>query len=337
MTRWWKRYAAFWGEREAPDSLAMLRITFSLALILNLLEQFLAGDILEFYALPEAGGIFPLTQSGAPLMLFRWFAPTPLAVWLLVLGQLMAAVFLLVGLFTRLAALICLIIQITLSERMWVFAFGGDNVFCVFLYLMVLAPAGAAWSLDSRWLGWGRAEVPRWPRRLFVFQLTVIYVATGLMKIGSTWSILGNWSALYLAVNLPGIARWPGDWAAWVFPLTQVGTFVGKWWETTFFLVPINLYLRRKPGRPGRGPLRRLLARWDLRLGYLLFGLVFHICLIVLFDLGVFSVAMIGVYPCLLHPHESRRLLVWARSWCRFPTGTEERAGFQPAPRSDAG
>jgi uncharacterized membrane protein YphA (DoxX/SURF4 family) len=311
MRRCWQRYAAFWSEREAPDSLALLRITFSIALIVNLLEQLLAGDVREFYALPAEGGIFPFQRPEAGLSLFRlpFLQPTALTVLLLVWGQLLVAVFLLVGLWTRLAALVCFVIQVTLYDRMDLFAFGGDNIFRVFLYLMVLSPAGAAWSLDARWRGKGRADVSRWPRRLFLFQLTVVYVSTGLYKIGSTWSVLGGWSALYLALNLPGIARWPGDWAAWVYPLTQFGTFISKWWEITFLLVPLNLYLRRHPDRPGRGWLRRLLARWDLRRVYLPVGVVFHLCLTVLLDLGVFSVAMVSLYPCLFYPHESRRFL----------------------------
>ena len=322
MRGWWRRYASFWGEREAPDSLALLRITFALALVANLLEQLLAGNLLTLYARPGAGGAFPVEQPDAPLSLFRlpFFPPSAFNVCLLVGVQLAAAVLLLVGLFTRLAALVCFVIQVTLYERLGLFAFGGDNVFRVFLYLAVLAPCGAAWSLDARWRGQGRADVPCWPRRLFIAQLTIVYVDTGLMKIGSTWSIMGSWSALYLALNLPGIARWPGDWAAWVFPLTQVGTFVAKWWEITFFLVPLSLYLRRS--RPAqRGPIRRLLARWDLRLGYLVIGVVMHSCLTVLLDLGLFSPVMLSLYPCLFHPHESRRLLEWLRARVLSPSG----------------
>ncbi len=326
MRRWWQRYVAFWAEREAPDSLALLRITFAAALAANVVEQLVFGNVLELYAVPAEGGIFPARPAGATLSLFRLFPPTALAVHLLVVVQLLAALFLMAGLYSRLAALVCFVVQLTLYERQDLFAFGGDNIFRVFLYLMVLSPAGAAWGLDARWRGKGRPDVPRWPRRLFVFQLTVVYVATGLMKIGSTWSVMGGWSALYLALNLPGIARWPGDWAAWVFPLTQLGTFVSKWWEVTFFLVPLNMYLRRADPGTRRGFVRRLLARWDLRVPYLALGVVFHVCLTVLMDLGLFSVAMLSLYPCLLHPHEARRLLAWASGAAR-----REPAGTPPA------
>jgi hypothetical protein len=307
MTGSWQRYVAFWNEREAPEALALVRVTFGLALMANLAEQLLAGDILEYYALPQDGGIFPFDGPGAPLSLFHWLTPTATVVRALVYGQLAAALFLTVGLGTRLAALACLVLQITLYDRMPQFYFGGDRVFCVFSYLMLLAPLGAAWSLDARWFGLGRPDVPRWPRRLMMAQLAVIYVTTGLVKIGSTWSVFDGWSALYYAVNLPGIARWPGDWAAWVYPLTQVGTLVSKWFEITFFLVPLNLYLRRHPGRGGR--LRRLLARWDLRIPYLAVGVGMHVSLTVLMDLGVFSIVMLSLYPCYLHPHEARAIL----------------------------
>jgi uncharacterized membrane protein YphA (DoxX/SURF4 family) len=330
LVRLWQRYVAFWNEREGPESLALLRITFAAALIGNLLEQLFAGMVLGLYALPEHGGIFPLELSSVPLDLFSrgWLTPTPAVVWMLFWGQFLAAILLLVGLQTRLAAFVCFVLQVTLNQRMRIFVFGGDNVLRIFLFLMVLAPAGAAWSLDARWRRKGSPEVPAWPRRLVIFQLTVVYVATGIMKMGPSWTFLDGWSAVYLSLNLPGISRWPGDWAAsaWIYPLTQIGTFVSGWWETTFFLVPLNMRLRRRVAEGKKfGPIRRLLARWDLRVPYILVGLVMHVSLTVLLDLGLFSVVMLSLYPCLLHPHESRRILNWfARLWervfRRFPS-----------------
>ena len=35
----WQRYVAFWNEQEAPDALALLRITFGLAFVANVVEQ----------------------------------------------------------------------------------------------------------------------------------------------------------------------------------------------------------------------------------------------------------------------------------------------------------
>ena len=86
LVRLWRRYVAFWNEREGPESLALLRITFAAVLIASLLEQLLAGMVVELYALPEHGGIFPREPSGWPLDLFRWLTPTPGVVWALFWG-----------------------------------------------------------------------------------------------------------------------------------------------------------------------------------------------------------------------------------------------------------
>ena len=40
------------------------------------------------------------------------------------------------------------------------------------------------------------------------------YVATGIMKLGPSWTFLDGWSAVYLSLNLPGISRWPGECVA---------------------------------------------------------------------------------------------------------------------------
>ena len=139
LTRLWNRYVAFWNERERPDSLALLRITLAAALIGSLLEQVLAGMVFELYAVPGQGGIFPVDKPWPPLSLFRVLTPTAGVVVALVVVQLVAALLLLVGLFTPLAAVVCFVIQITLCDRMNIWAFGGDNVLRVFLYLMCLA------------------------------------------------------------------------------------------------------------------------------------------------------------------------------------------------------
>ena len=87
----WRRHVAFWNEREGPEALALLRITFAAALAANLLEQIFAGVLFELYALPGEGGIFPFDPPHPPLSLFHLVEPTATVVVLLVVGQLVAA------------------------------------------------------------------------------------------------------------------------------------------------------------------------------------------------------------------------------------------------------
>jgi hypothetical protein len=323
MTRW-QRYVAFWNEKESPDALALLRITLGLAFAGNILEQMIRGDIIEFYAEIAHGGVFGFQYNTLRYSLFQYVPLTRGWVWGVVLAQLLASLTFTVGLFTRLSAIALFVTQVTLFDRMVLFRFGADEVYRVATYLMVLAPMGASFSLDAAWRGKGRSEVGKWARRLFMAQLAIIYVRTGAVKLGSTWSIMGDWAAVYLSVNLPGIARWPGDWAAsrLIYPITQIGTFVFSWWEFTFFLLPLNQFLRRKRAR--KGLIRRALARFDLRPVYLGLGLCMHLGILVIMDIGLFAIVMWSLYPAYIKPEEARRVLSVLFGWVRSPRRSNE-------------
>jgi uncharacterized membrane protein YphA (DoxX/SURF4 family) len=304
-------YVRFLNEREAPHALAVLRMAFGVALMANIIEQLLLGDVTEFYAGIDHGGIFTFKYNNTPYTLFRVLPLTAPVVYTVVLGQLVAACMLTLGLYTRAAAIVCFLIQMTLFDRMVMFRHDGDNVFRVVSWLMVLAPAGAAWSVDAAWRGKGQTTIPKWPRGMFMLQLALIYTRTGIVKMGSSWSFMDGWSALYLAVNLPGIARWPGDWAMTLYPITQVATFISKWFEVSFFLLPINVYLRRQTSHHYKNIWIRTLARYDFRIPYLLIGLLMHLGIFVLLDIGLFSVVMVSLYAAYLTPDDVRAATRW--------------------------
>lgn len=321
----WQRYVNFWNEEESPEALALVRITFGAVLCANVLEQLLNSGVLELFVDPAFGGVFSM-EGQSRYSLFRFFPSTPLVAYGMVLLQGIAALCLMLGLFSRGAALVCLILQMSLNARQWMYRFDSDTVYLVFCYLFLLAPAGAAWSLDARWRGLGRARIPAWPRRLLMAQVTIIYVRTGIVKMGTTWSISDGWSALYYALNLPGLSRWPGSWLASIYPVTQLAAFVAKWWEITFFIVPLSLFFQRQssvPLEPSEKnfwqrirwtlrrvwlPIRKLFAWKGWRIVYLGVGLIMHLSLIVLMNLGMFPFVMMSLYPCFLFPHEVRTL-----------------------------
>ena len=308
----WQRYIAFWNEQEAPDALALLRITFGLAFVGNVLEQILFGNVLELYADIPAGGIFGFEKS-FPYTVFQFVPLTTGWIWALVILQLLASVTLTLGLFSNISALIVLILQISFFDRMVLFRFSADEVYRVACYLMLISPIGAAWSLDAAWRGKGRARIGKWARRMFMLQLAVIYSRTGIVKLGSSWSFMDGWSAIWLSLNLPGVNRWSGDWAAKFYPLTQVATFLVSWWEVSFFLLPLNQYLRQRPRR--KRALARLLARYDLRPLYLGFGFCMHLGIMITMNIGMFAPVMWSLYPAYLKPDESRRVLQKLLGW----------------------
>jgi hypothetical protein len=311
----WARYVAFWNEREAPDALALLRITFGLALFANAILPIASGELLELFAEPRSGGIFaPMLR--AKLTLFHLIHPTAAVVWVLAIVFALASLSLTLGFYTRLAAVICFLCEITFADRLQCFAFAADSAYKVFAYLMILAPAGAAFSLDAALRGKGSVDVPKWPRRLFIVQLAILYMRTGIVKLGSSWSFTDGYSALYYALNLPSYARWPGAWAARVYPLTQIATVVSKYFEISFFMVPLGLYLGRRPERGGF--FRRAIAHRFVRYGYMATGIFMHVVLLITMKLGMFSIVMLGLYPCLLEPAEAHEVFAAAsRLWAR--------------------
>ena len=54
--------------------------------------------------------------------------------------------------------------------------------------------------------------------------------------------------------------------------------------------------------------------RWS-PMRYMVLGLVFHVSLTILLDLGLFSIVMLSLYPCLLRPAEARRVLEFFASY----------------------
>ena len=187
------------------------------------------------------------------------------------------------------------------------------------LWLLFLADSNRTLSLDCR-LRTGRwtsqRPVPAWPRYLAVLQLVVLYGATGLHKLGATWLPTGGYSALYWALQDAVFRRLETAWVAWVYPLTQLGTFVAWSFEVLSPLLLLVFYCRATRARPGR--LRALVNRWDLRAPYTLVGLCLHLGILALFEVGPFSYISLSFYFCLWRPEEL------ARAWARL-TGRARR------------
>ncbi|MBV1862116.1 MAG: hypothetical protein KUG77_27105 [Nannocystaceae bacterium] len=85
--------------------------------------------------------------------------------------------------------------------------------------------------------------IPAWPIRLMMLQLSIIYIATGILKSGTTWK---DGTALYFALNLDHFYRVPASglvtFLHWILILPNSAIFV-RWWEMLFPLVAIGAAL----------------------------------------------------------------------------------------------
>src|SRR5690606_34525291 len=84
--------------------------------------------------------------------------------------------------------------------------------------------------------------------------------------------------------------------------LTQIATAVTWHWEQLTPILLLFFYYRYTPERPGR--LRRWLGRWDLRKPWAAIGAGLHLGILVLMNVGPFSLISVAYYVCLWRPDE---------------------------------
>lgn len=298
------RWVAFWDQREAPASLALIRILVSLALLGDLLQAAARGAISALWAPPPWGSGWG-GQEATPPLLVEWLGSgnaTLGAWWLTVLAALMA----LFGLAYRISSWLLVFAVVELWR---ITPDGGDGIDVLLrlvLPLLALSGANACWSCDA-WLArrWRKplpASVPAWPRFLLVVQLLWLYFSAAHHRGGAAWGPGGGFSAVGEVLGDPHFARFfPGSLRVG-YPLTQVGTAFTMLFELSAPLAPLWIWLDRRPDRGGRfgDAVRRLRLRWL----WLVLGVALHLGIAVTMQLGVFPYGILALYPALFHPDE---------------------------------
>jgi hypothetical protein len=144
---------------------------------------------------------------------------------------MLASLSLSVGFCTRTSALLVNLGLDALQNRNNQIMNGADVVFVVMAFYLILAPAGAVFSVDRliRLARGKEPEEPRqinpWAQRLIQIQLSVIYLAAVLSKLtGNLW-VTGM--AVYYPLNYPELRRFPvphiGPQDIWLINLVTYG------------------------------------------------------------------------------------------------------------------
>ncbi len=306
---------AFWVDtlatREAATALALFRVSIGL-LVVHTFGSIVWHDVAgPLWSNINDGGIRDLRASN--WLVSTLGGPTPDVVCGLIATTIGAGVLLAAGLGSRVMALVSLQTCMALWSLHPGSGGGHDRLINNALWILVFAESSQTLSVwcrlrTGRW--WSDAVVPAWPRYIAIIQIAVVYTATGAQKLGAEWFPWGGLNAVYYALLQPAWARGDTTWAAWVHPLTQMGTVITWVWETTWFVVPLSLLLRARPvAAPGR--LRRLLTQPYLRAVYALTGVGMHGTIFVFMEVGPFSWITTSFYLCLWSPDEYRR--AWRR------------------------
>jgi hypothetical protein len=328
----WRIPVDFWTRPIRAEPLALFRIVLGATVLASAL--FSVAPYLDLYLGPD--GLCPghaldrwLSRTGRVCLLrgpvsisglqdrlpaevaqawARW-GEQQSTVLVLFVVWLAALLFLTLGLFTRTAAVLAWVLTLTFQHRICWTMNGGDYVSRDALFYLMLAPAGAVWSLDSLLRkrrarrtvdGVGQAPdsngrepvlIPPWSVRLIQIQLCAIYLFSGLAKI--TEEAWLNGDMLYWVLNDIELTRWPYH----KFPVSMLLCRFLSWGTLVFengfpFLV---LFRRLRP--------------WVL-----LAGVGFHLGIFLTTEIGWFGQVMVCWYAVFLSAEGLERFRQWLAS-----------------------
>jgi hypothetical protein len=187
---------------------------------------------------------------------------------------------------------------------------GYDSLICLGLLVLACTASTSTLSLDCRLVHgrfWHPTQISTWPRAVLVFQVLLMYTMTGLQKVGHAWTPMGGYTALHFVLNDPTWLRWdlgPLPWS--IDPLLRLGTAVTWHWEQLSILLLFHWYYRATGAKSPRW-LRAFFVRWDIRYPWAAIGLVMHAGILLLFDVGPFSLVSVAFYVNLWSPGEWQR------------------------------
>lgn len=309
----WGAWVALWSRTERPTTLAVLRVLLTLTVLADQLAVLQLGLVETLWAPAEVGGIGDPMGAVPPPILYRLFDATTTTAWIAFGLWVASTLSFCVGLFTRASGLLMVLIYAQLANVLPGADRGIDMLLRNALLLLALGASGDTLSVDARrktgsWLGNG-ALAPAWTRYLLILQLVVVYFTAGMQKVGIAWLPVGHFSALYIVLQDPALARTAGmNLEPW-FWMTQIATASTVAWEWSAPLLGLAIYYRDTRTRAGR--LRALFNRLDFRALWLLVGVLFHIGIHLTMRIGIFPFAMMALYVAAWHPDELGR--AWRR------------------------
>ncbi|HWH11695.1 MAG TPA: HTTM domain-containing protein [Solirubrobacteraceae bacterium] len=274
-----RRWDDFWFEPVATSTLGVLRICFGLVVFAWTVS--LAPDLSAFFS---SAGIVGAQPTAPGVWGVLGIAPGGDVVLVLYAALLVASVGLAAGWRTRLASVVVFVGLLSFERRdPWVFN-SGDGLLRVIAFYVMLAPAGAAVSVD-RWRRererfWEFPSRAPWALRLMQIQLSVIYLGGVWDKLqGTTWN---DGTAVSYALRVSDLAALPVpgflSHSPVVVNLLTFGTLA------TEIAIGILVW-------------NRSLRRWVLSA-----GVVFHLAIGWAIRVGFFSLGMLVLYLAFLDP-----------------------------------
>jgi hypothetical protein len=276
----------FWFNPTSTSTLAVIRIAFGFLVLCWTIS--LGPDLMDFFS--RSGIIPPLGNEGARWGILRIF-PSDGAVIAVYVALLVASVLLMIGQWTRVAAVV-VFLGIMSFERRNTFVFNsGDGLLRVLALYLALAPSGVALSL-TRWRKakerfWEFPLRAPWAVRLIQIQLSVLYVSTVWSKLrGSSWN---DGTAVSYSMRIEDLVRFRTP--SFITDSLLISNLM------TFGTLAIEVSL-------GILVWNRRLRPWVLGLGILL-----HVSIALSVRVGFFTAALLVAYIAFVPTGSMERLL----------------------------
>lgn len=305
----WRALVTLLDRREDAMSLAICRILAASTVFLHLVSMWTSGTARALWVDETRGGI--LGVSCDLLEPIGGCSVGNVAFVTVLTG--IAALFMAVGAFTRVAALATWFGFRFLVQLNW--AFGGSSYWLLTsaLFVLALSGCGRALSIDAR--RGGTTEAPAWPRYVLIIQLVLMYWSTGIQKVSAGWIPGGPLDAVWYVLRDPNWTRFDPRGFAPPFALTQAAS-LGTWlFENSSPLLLLAFWFRATRDRPGR--VRAFFNRFDIRAKYLLVGASLHLGIAALMEVGPFAAATFVLYAACFAPREWRAVLARVRPRAR--------------------
>ncbi len=312
----WRIVADFWIKPVRAEPVALMRILTGLCVLASALTTVLP-NLRQFWFddgwIPTAVADGTMQWNDRFSVLAGVTSPAAVVAWFVV--WIVALVCVIVGCFTRVACFVAWLMTLSFNMRAYFTLNGGDDVAVMLLFYLMLAPAGAAWSVDSlrrhakrfRQPASGfESPAPRqppppamiapWAVRLMQIQLVLVYFLNGINKLNMVEAD-GRWSndyidgvAVYWAMNDLTLTRW--SFAQ--FPMPLIASKLLSWATLVFEIgFPLFVLVRR------------------LRPVLLIGGVLFHLGIFVTMEIAWFGQMTLCYYPVFFSAALVSRLPAW--------------------------
>ena len=293
-----ERWNRFWFEPVPTSTIAIFRIAYGLVVVLWTIS--LAPDALAFFG---RDGVFPeLDLPDGELGLLNAF-PQDWVVVAVFAALLLAGLATMLGYHSRVATVVVFVLLVSLRRRNPWMMNSGDSLLRHMGFFLMLAPSGAALSIDR----WRRArdrfwELPRrapWALRLIQIQVSFVYLFTVWAKARSVEWLDGT--AVFSSLRVGDLTRFEVPWL-WSEPLV-IGNLLAYGTLAVELALAVLIWNRR--ARP-----------WVIGA-----GIALHLFIEIAFALGFFATVIFVSYLSFVPEDTGERWLLRVRGWLGSRSG----------------